>query len=303
MEYDYKNLIDEMYDAVYFVDKDRRIIYWNKAAEEITGYSASEVIGTRCADNVLVHVDESGANLCKGDCPLAKTIQDEVSREASVYLQHKAGHRLPVVVRVAPLRDGKGVLVGGAELFTDNSEKSLMLERIKDLEEMALLDGLTKLSNRSRMEFELEARMEELKRYGLSFGVLFIDIDHFKRFNETYGHDKGDLALKTVANTLQSASRPFDIYGRWGGEEFVGIIKNVDYPGLSRVGRRCLVLVQNSFIPLEEERVHVTVSIGGTLAKPTDTVDSVIKRAEGLMYDSKKQGRNRLILDSLYAFK
>lgn len=297
MKLNYENLLQNMIDGVYFVDKERRIEYWNKAAEKITGFSASEVVGSRCSDNILIHVDDNGNNLCEGMCPLAKTIEDGTSREAEVYLHHKNGYRVPVWVRVSPLTDESGTIVGGAELFTDSSPKAAMVQRVKELEELALIDALTRLSNRRHIESELEARFQEMKRYGLSFGILFMDIDHFKQINDTYGHDAGDRVLKSVADTLISIGRPFDQYGRWGGEEFIGIIRNVDLNALISAGNRCRVLIEKSYIPLNESAINVTVSVGATLAKEDDTAGSIIKRADGLMYKSKQGGRNRLTTD------
>ncbi len=97
-------LLGSMTEAVYAVDRDRRIMYWNTAAAELTGYSAAEVVGRRCQDNLLNHVDEAGRQLCGGACPLLATVQDGRTREALVFLQHRDGHRLPVAVRAAALR-------------------------------------------------------------------------------------------------------------------------------------------------------------------------------------------------------
>lgn len=243
MRYNYPDLLDKMPDAVYFVDSARKITYWNKAAEKFTGYKAAEVVGKSCADNILVHVDDRGESLCLGKCPLGTTMADGVSRETEVYLHHKNGHRVPVLVRVSPLRDDKGNIVGGAELFTDNSSKEAMLLRIKELEELAMIDALTRLANRRYIESELEVRIQEKRRYNLPFGLLFMDIDHFKRFNDDYGHDVGDHALMTVANTLRSLARPYDLIGRWGGEEFIAIIRNVDKTLLTSIGERLRSLV------------------------------------------------------------
>jgi PAS domain-containing protein len=113
------------------------------------GYPAEEVIGIHCSDDILTHVDENGCNLCKGMCPLAATIVDSMPREAEVYLHHKDGHRTPVFVRVSPLKDEKGKIIGGIELFTDISNFKANDLRVKELEKMATLDRLTLLANRN----------------------------------------------------------------------------------------------------------------------------------------------------------
>ena len=295
--YEYMNLFDNMSDGVYFVDRERRITYWNRAAEKITGFASHEVVGKRCADNILIHIDASGNNLCTGMCPLAKTIKDGLPREADVYLHHKQGHRVPVWIRATPLRNEKNNIVGGAELFSDASPQHLMIQRIQDLEELALIDSLTQLSNRKYLESEIHKSLQEKERYNLSFAILFIDIDNFKQFNDIYGHDVGDRILQLLAQTLKASARPFDLFGRWGGEEFIGLLRNVDHGALVTIGNRCRILVEKSYMTFKETFINVSISLGGTLAKKGDSIQTILKRADRLMYESKKKGRNCLTTD------
>ena len=290
------DVLENLHDGLYFTDTHRVITFWNHAAERITGYPAAEVLGRSCAANILVHVDTDGRSLCRGLCPLAMTMADCVGREAEVFLRHRDGHRVPVLVRTGPLKDRAGQVVGGVELFTDLSNILANNSRVRELEQLALLDNLTQLANRTYLLREIEARFEEMRRYGIPFGLLFMDIDFFKRFNDTYGHDVGDAVLKLVANTFTANSRAFDVYGRWGGEEFVGVIRSIDAEDLVVLGNRMRVLVNQSFLMHDEARLGVSISLGATVAKPDDTAESLIKRADQLLYRSKKEGRNRLTL-------
>lgn len=290
------DVLENLHDGLYCTDTHRVITFWNHAAERITGYPAAEVLGRSCAANILVHVDTDGRSLCRGLCPLAMTMADCVGREAEVFLRHRDGHRVPVLVRTGPLKDRAGQVVGGVELFTDLSNILANNSRVRELEQLALLDTLTQLANRAYLQREIEARFEEMRRYGIPFGLLFMDIDFFKRFNDTYGHDVGDAVLKLVANTFTANSRAFDVYGRWGGEEFVGVIRSIDAEDLAALGNRMRVLVNQSFLMHDEARLGVSISLGATVAKPDDTAESLIKRADQLLYRSKKEGRNRLTL-------
>lgn len=290
----FQNMIDNLYDGLYFVDQSRTITYWNKAAARISGFSATEVLGKSCSDNILNHVDADGNQLCFGGCPLKKTIADAQPREGEVYLHHKNGHRIPVSVRVSVLTNQAGEVIGGVELFTDISNRSSNELRLKELEQMARLDRLTQLANRNHIETELQMRFEEKKRYHVPFGILFMDIDNFKKFNDTYGHAVGDEVLKYVAKTLVKNSRPFDLYGRWGGEEFLGIIRNITGRDLENLGNRLRLLVEASYLAHDSEKLHVTISIGATLVKEGDTIATLINRADSLLYQSKNSGRNRL---------
>ena len=292
----YERIIENLYDGLYFVDRDRVITYWNKGAERISGFTADEVVGKSCADNILTHVDSQGNSLCTGMCPLAATIADGTFREAKLFMHHKDGHRIPVSVRVSTLTDRDGIIIGGVEVFTDISNQEATKLRVKELEKLALLDNLTQLANRNYIEREIQSRFEEKKRLNVPFGVLFIDIDHFKKFNDSYGHDVGDEVLKFVANTFVANTRPFDLYGRWGGEEFIGIIRNINGKELELLGNRVRMLIENSFTIHENEKLYVTISIGATLVNKKDTIDSLIKRADTLLYKSKAAGRNCLTI-------
>lgn len=293
----YKQLLDNLYDGVYFVDKDRKITYWNKGAERITGYSSEEVVGKHCRDNILVHIDGQGVNLCNAACPLAHVINKGGNCESEVYLHHKDGHRVPVMVRVSPLKDTNGETIGAVEIFSDNSAKISGLQQIKELEKMAYLDALTGIPNRRYIEMNLYARYNEMKRYGLSFGVLMMDIDHFKKFNDTYGHDIGDEVLKVVTKTLADNSRPYDIVGRWGGEEFVALVVNVSKEEMFVIADRFRILVEQSMLTTNKNILRVTISIGATMAQQTDTIARLLKRADKLMYQCKSSGRNCVIMD------
>jgi diguanylate cyclase (GGDEF)-like protein/PAS domain S-box-containing protein len=297
MEFNYQDLITNLSDGLYITDVNRKITFWNKAAEKISGFTAEEVTGKTCADNILIHVDDYGNNLCLDMCPLAATIKDCTPRAANVYLHHKDGHRIPVHVKVICLHNQEGKVIGGAELFTDNSDQKLKDIKLKELEELAFLDSLTKVTNRNFINLEIENKFSEMKRYKNKFGILFFDIDHFKNFNDTYGHDLGDLVLKTVANTLKNNMRPFDLIGRWGGEEFIGIIHNVNEETLTTFGERFRFLIEKTTVLHSKKYLNVTASIGGTIAKENDTIEAIISRADKAMYKSKKNGRNKFTIN------
>jgi len=293
----YKSLLDNLYDGVYFLDSERRITYWNKGAERLTGYQASEVVDCYCRNNILMHVDEEGTLLCGENlCPAVKTLQDGQPHEDEVYLHHKQGHRVPVSIRVSPILSPGGRVIGAVEIFSDNSTRVESKQTIEELRRIALLDPLTEVGNRRYIDMNLRFRLAEQERYGWPFGVLFLDIDHFKEINDLYGHDKGDDVLKMTARTLSNSLRSFDTVGRWGGEEFVAVIINVNAEQLHVVAEKLRAMVEQSSITNGSRTVRVTVSIGATVAREDDTPESLINRADQLMYHSKSSGRNRITL-------
>ena len=214
----YSKVLDSLGEGVYFVDLNRNITYWNKGAESLTGYAAADMLGRSCADDLLAHVDNQGKTLCLDGCPLLKTMADGSSCKADVFLRHRDGHRVPVSLSVIPVLDPNGHPRGAVEIFTDNSERLALMEKVAELQRDALLDPLTGLANRRYATEALGNMLNQMHRYGWSFGLLFIDIDDFKIINDKYGHDVGDTVLKMVARTLEANSRSFDIVARWGGE-------------------------------------------------------------------------------------
>ena len=292
----YQEVLNNLYEGVYFLDTDRTISFWNQGAERITGYVAPEVIGRPCADDILCHVDQEGTSLCQEDCPAARTLEDGQAREADFFLLHRNGHRVPVRIRVAPILDAAGRIIGAVEVFADNSPSETLRQRIDLLEKLTGLDPLTQLPNRRRLEEEVQARLAETQRYGLTFGVLFADIDRFKTVNDNFGHATGDDVLKMVGNTMLNALRPFDIAGRWGGEEFLAVVVNVDLETLAGVADRMRSLVAQSRLPHEGENITVTLSVGATLVLPSDDVESLLKRADKGLYRSKVGGRNQVTI-------
>ena len=295
--YAYYRIFDSLHDGLYVVDNQRVIQFWNKAAERISGFAAAEVVGRSCADDLLTHVDGCGQNLCKGQCPLAQTIADGLTRTAEVYLHHKAGQRVPVSIRASSLYDASGQTVGAVELFSDISRQKELEAQVADLEQMIMLDSLTRLANRRYLDSFITARLEQLRRMGTPFGLLFMDIDHFKDFNDKWGHATGDAVLKFVAETLVRNARPFDLIGRWGGEELLGVIVNVSAEQLEQLGNRLRSLIKSAYLSGPQgEHLSVSISVGATLARPEDSLEGLIERADRLLYHSKQAGRDRLSL-------
>jgi len=288
----YKDLLENLYDGVYFVDRERKITYWNKGAERISGYSPERVIGSFCHDNLLQHVTENGVQLCHNGCPLLATIKDGNPREAEIFLRHAEGYRVPVWVRTSPIRDEKGDIIGAVEVFSNNQSLTRMKRRVSKLEKTVVYDPLTQIGNRKHIEVKINSALNEYKQMRFPFGVLFIDIDHFKSINDTYGHLTGDKVLRAVANTLRHNLRESDTCGRWGGEEFLALVFNIDNDTLKGIAEILRSLVEQTIVTNETGQPKVTISVGATLVRNGDTLESLISRADKLMYQSKTNGRN-----------
>ncbi len=291
----YRSMLENFYEGVYFVDVQRKITFWNKGAERITGFTASEILGKYCFDNILNHVDDDGVALCEEGCPLHQSIQDGKLRESGVYLHHKEGQRVKIFVRTTPIYE-ESQIIGAVEVFVDDSEKATLVSNLEKLKQLAMYDQLTQLPNRRYTESYLKAHLNEYLSTNIPFGVAFLDIDHFKHFNDTYGHEMGDRVLQMVAKTYQSAVRKGDLVARWGGEEFIAVFPAIDRDGLVRAAEKLRMLVEKSVLREDDGELSVTISIGATLVLPEDNLEAVINRADQLMYQSKQNGRNQFTI-------
>jgi len=291
-----EEIVENIIEGAYFVDKERTISTWNHGAEEITGFSSNEVVNRKCYDNILNHVDENGVALCFQGCPLQASMGDGIKRETNIYIQHKDGHRVPILVRAIPLFNEKNEVIGAIEFFNEYKNDNLLMSKIERYRKESSEDQLTKIPNRRYLETIIESKIRDFYTLNTPFGICFLDIDNFKKVNDTYGHDIGDEILKIVTKTVQSNLRNNDYIGRWGGEEFIVIFSNVDKYGISKVSEKVRHLIEKSKYRSSVLEVQVSVSIGATISLATDTVESIVKRADELMYKSKLDGKNKVTL-------
>jgi diguanylate cyclase (GGDEF)-like protein/PAS domain S-box-containing protein len=282
---DFFRVMDNLYDAVWVVDTERRITHWNDGAEKLTGYTAGEMLGTDCKDKAPVHLDKEGVNLCDSICPLLETDNLRDIREVQVYMRHKEGHLVPAHGRMVPLRDGDGQITGAAEIFSDRSVGNEIERRLEDLERLARLDVLTRLPNRRYFEEDVTGHLAELERFDRYFGLMMIDLDGFAKMNEEFGAASGDDVLRMIARTWFLAARPFDTVARWGDRE-----------GLRSMGERFLMLLSNLLKPWDKSALGIGASIGATMVCRGDSTDSIILRAQDMLEDAKLGGGGQLVI-------
>ena len=286
----YKQILDHLGEAVYFVDRDRKILYWNRVAERITGYKGEEVVQSFCQDGILDHVDEQMCALCHDYCPLLEALTTGNAVEKRIFLRHKEGHRVPVDVKVAPIFDGDRI-VGAVEVFTD-ATMVIKVEQLNDeLQRLIHIDPLTQIPNRRAIMAALEREFQRYHRYRTPFSILFADIDHFKQVNDTLGHAVGDRTLQWFARQITESLRRSDMVGRFGGEEFVILLAATEPAAAGAIAENLRRRITAAHCP-ETGRL-LTVSLGATGIRPEDSVQSLLERADAAQYASKRQGRNR----------
>jgi diguanylate cyclase (GGDEF)-like protein len=174
--------------------------------------------------------------------------------------------------------------------FRDVTEKKLAEEK---LQRMATIDSLTGLFNRQSFETELTQTLAHIRRYGRDASLIMFDVDHFKVINDNFGHAAGDQVLVELAERSKAVLREADFLVRWGGEEFIVILPETDARAAGEAAERLRRYMETEpFFPVG----RMTISLGVTGILPTDTKDSLLKRLDDALYESKRLGRNRLVV-------
>jgi len=169
----------------------------------------------------------------------------------------------------------------------------------RQMEKLAMRDGLTDLLNRRAIEEHAKAELSRSRRQGAPLSVALLDLDHFKTVNDQYGHQVGDQALRQVSGILSQYVRPYDWAGRWGGEEFLLLLPGANLAGAAMVAERIRQNIAESVLTLADgQEVHLRVSIGVGCAsgdsKDYPSFEELVKQADEALYQAKREGRNRV---------
>lgn len=166
--------------------------------------------------------------------------------------------------------------------------------RSRKLEHAALTDSLTGMQNRRYFDDALREYLEEFRRIDKPIGLMILDLDHFKQVNDTHGHDVGDAVLKAVADCLKDFTRFHDVVARLGGEEFAVVAPNMDDDLLIKLAERIRKAISSLSIVAGNVRIKVTTSVGLAVWDRRETVEDFYRRADRMLYEAKRMGRNRV---------
>lgn len=276
----YQDLILNLTDGIFLVGTDTTITLWNRGAELITGYSADEALGRKCSE-IFACESFSGRVLCS-ICPFVKqSLQSGVvTKLAPVFIRNKSGQRIQTVTNSYPEVGQNHYVTGAIQVFMYNVEATQHKEKMKSLIRRAFIDSVTGLYNKSYMQGKLEQFMEEYKKTGEGFGLVFINVLQMNRINLAYGESGGDKVLKELTAALVKVAEAEDILGRWHGANFLMIIGTDKKSVLFMYENRIKNAIADLTFSVAEKLVEVKVSVGGTLVRSYDSLYSVLSRAE-----------------------
>ncbi len=244
--------------------------FYGYTKEELLGKSTSILSNKKVAKSFY---DEIWQNITEG-----KSWDGEIQNIT------KDGTLKWTQISINPIMDDSGNIVEFSAFYHDITNKKL-------LEELYIRDTLTGLYNRAYFEKIISSLEPNQRKTDLSFALVIVDIDLFKSINDTYGHQVGDKALKGVANILYNNLRADDIVARWGGEEFVIMLKNVDLPSAITIANKLRVAVLEATII---ENKSITCSFGISLYDKNSDINEVFQKADKALYEAKNSGRNRV---------
>jgi diguanylate cyclase (GGDEF)-like protein len=255
--------------------------------------TGDELVVGRAA-NCDLRIDDS--SLSRQHCRIRKTngvyfVEDLESRNGT----QVDGMRIKAPVR---LEDGALIQLAATTIIMFSHQEDLEVQAEQRLYASAVLDPLTGLHNRRHLDARLKSEFAFANRHGTPLSVLLIDIDHFKKVNDTYGHLGGDAALKALAERLQRTVRIEDIAARYGGEEFAVVARGIEGAGAMLFAERIREKVGLIQVSHEEDLIKFTISVGVvtmTRERIFDSIASLLKAADDALYKAKETGRNRCV--------
>jgi diguanylate cyclase (GGDEF)-like protein/PAS domain S-box-containing protein len=284
----FKGIYANAPNGIVLLDQDGHLIQPNEQFCDMTGYTKEE----------LQH-----------DAFTLLILPEDIE-ESQISLQQLLSHRVPLLqmerrilckggsviwvdLRATVFRSPVGD-VAGIVIITDITDRKKLENELKQL---AITDSLTGANNRRQFMERGQIEMLRAKRYNRPMALLMIDIDHFKRINDNYGHGVGDMVLKALVKQCQSVLRETDIFGRIGGEEFAAVLVETKPEKGIQVAERIRTTLEKTNMKTESGRIRITISIGLTGLKESDQdLDSIVKRADRAMYKAKNAGRNKVVV-------
>jgi len=268
-------IIEAAREAIVVTDAGNNIVLINSAATELLGKSDQQI----------------------RDEGFLKLLDDPELLQRLLHGLGKNGHTETIsyrerklLVSAASIDGDHGQLIGSAALIRDVTDEQRMMTELKHI---SITDALTEVFNRRYLDATLATEFDRVRRTGKPLSVLLLDIDFFKKFNDTHGHDQGDRVLQAVGATMKASIRDYDSACRYGGEEFVLILPETDEKGAVVVGERLRLAIEALVI----DGLHVTISLGAATYPKLSVTQSqaLLEAADAALYKAKEGGRNRLV--------
>ncbi|HEY5972546.1 MAG TPA: diguanylate cyclase [Pseudoxanthomonas sp.] len=285
----YRMLADYSHDVVVRMRADGERLYVSPSARDILGWEPAELLRP---SQSLVHPDDHAVQRQTIDA----VITSGHAITAIYRLRHKDGHYvwMEAAARPIPCADGSGtdIIFAGRDISRRVAAEQALQASRSELEAQARLDSLTGLANRRQFDERLALALGRSRRQGQAVALMYMDIDHFKQVNDSFGHAAGDEVLRAFGQRLSECVRSGDLVARLGGDEFVVLIEDLSSPRTAEAIAGKLIAAMGEGIAVEEATLHVTTSIGIAFSTHPAVTKTLIAAADAALYAAKKSGRN-----------
>ena len=298
----------------FVIDSNHEVICWNVAIENLTGLSARDVVGTNLHWQAFYPLQrptmaDFAVDSMHEDV-IASFYEGKYRRASHVDAAYEAEDFFPGVgekgkwlyFTAIPIPDGNGKIIGAVETILDITERKRVEDNLRESEkgyrELSITDSLTKLYNSRHFFKQLKQEAGRASRYKHPLSLILLDIDDFKRYNDSYGHLPGDDALTVLADVIRKNLRVTDTAFRYGGEEFTVILPETHIDEAAEVAERLRKGFESSVLsPLPKLKVCVTASIGVAQYVPSEQLTTFINRVDAAMYKAKQGGKNQVVCE------
>ncbi len=286
----YQTVFNHLAEGVVVKDKKNCVLDINETALKMIGLKKSQALGKRCNQ---IFTCERGEHHCFMRHVLAT---GETIKNQEETLLDGQGKAVNVIVTASPIRNKQGIIVGGVQIFR-NIDEIAQINRACQI--MSLTDELTRLTNRRGLFRQFDIEIARVERHKKPLSLLMLDLDNFKRYNDTYGHPAGDELLKLIGRILKDASRTGDLPARYGGEEFMVLLPETKPQEARTYAERIRIRVASETRKIHPEAKSVTVSIGISYWVGNGKIPQslyFLAAADTALYRAKRQGKNRVVL-------
>lgn len=283
----FKAIVESSDDAIISMTLNGQITSWNKGAEKIFGYSATETIGQ------FMHMLLPDDRKDEESTILARVARKESLDHFETVRQAKDHRLIDISATISPIFNDKGELIGASKIARDISAHK---RAEHELELLSQTDSLTNLKNRRHFMKIADQELARSIRYNRPLSLLMIDLDHFKKVNDTYGHLAGDRVLQNLGAMCRESFREEDVVGRMGGEEFAVMLPETPLEKAMEVAERFRQTMADAAMAMDHGLpLHCALSVGVTTLVDSQTnLDTLLSQADKALYDAKNQGRNRV---------
>lgn len=272
----FRQFVDLLPFGAYIADPSRKILYWNRRAEQITGFLAQEVVGHSCSQDILEHCTHGGAGVCDSEhCPLLRVVREGRPTESRLSLRHKAGHRVPVLVRALPLRDEQGRLSSVAEIFQEETVGPSGLCFItENIDRFDAQMGLPSVAA-SRAQLQMSLSRDDARS-----AVFVIELDRLQEMAVRRGREMTNVAVRALGQTLSRMLTMPHYLGGWTDSRLLAVVPHCNQKRMESIVRMLEEAASTCDVMWWGERVPLRAVVRCTLLETHETLDSTLARLE-----------------------